>query len=424
MFHEILTRLNFEIKHRIFRYSRVSMPSLWKYIYLWEFKKLLSHAAQNTEYWQTTLSSSNIKPDDLTDLNILGTLPPLTRATIKKGGLSMFLANNIQENRRLPAHTSGSTGEPLVFYQDTKELLKRRLNILYGLSLHNIQLTRPALISGLDTHVYLDPLGVKFSNLGEKKSRTSILYPMLEQLQPEVLFCTPSYLQMFNAFLQQDGKKTSFKMIYCAGESMSQKNRRIFSSTFNSFISTWYGTRETGPIAVECTAGEYHILPWSSYIEIVNSDNTALSTGKEGDIIVTSFSNYVMPFIRYKTGDRGIILPHPCKCGNVIPVLKLSGRAPTIVNTPNGKSFAISELGTAVASQFAAAILQFQILEKKSGEYTFRFIPNGQYTQNLNTPLLKLLHEIIGEKPGIILERAQEILPDTSGKTHIFLKLH
>lgn len=404
----VFARLNFGIKRRVFEYSGALLPSLSNDIRLHEMKKILYHAANNTEYWRNFAAFDK--------------LPLLTRGLIKQQGLNAFLAKNIPEKRRLSAHTSGSTGEPLVFYQDTKELLKRRFNVLYGLRLHGIKLHRPSLISGLDTHVYLEPLGLKWSDLRDEENRVSILYHMLEKLKPEVLFCTPSYLKMFYMCLKQDEKKFSFKMIYCAGESMYEEDRKVFSSAFQSKVSMWYGTRETGPIAVECTAKKYHLLPWSNYVEIVSSDGAALRAGEEGDIVVTSFYNYVMPFIRYKIGDRGTILSGACRCGSGIPVLKFAGRAPIIIKIPGRNSFAISELESAIASQFADAILQFQLVEESVGEYIFRFMPSVRYMPELNAPILKMLYEIAGQGSKIILEKVQAIPPDASGKTPVFLK--
>lgn len=407
-FHEIFARLNFGIKRRIFGYSRALLPSLSNDIRLREMKKILYHAANNTEYWR--------------NFTAFDKLPLLTRGLLKQQGLNAFLAKNIPEKRRLPAHTSGSMGEPLVFYQDTKELLKRRMNILYGLGLHGVRLRRPALISGLDTHTYLEPLGYRWSDIRDEKNRVSILYPMIEKLKPEVLFCTPSYLKMFYMCLKQDRRMFSFKMIYCAGESMYDEDRKVFSSAFRSKVSMWYGTRETGLIAVECVAEKYHLLPWSNYVEIVSPDGAALCAGEVGNIVVTSFYNYVMPFIRYKIGDRGMILPDSCSCGSRIPILKFIGREPAIIKTPGGNAFVVSEIGSAIASRFSDTILQFQLVEENAGEYLFRFVPSGRHTPELNAPLLETLYEITGRESKITLEKTPAILPNESGKAPVFFK--
>lgn len=45
----------------------------------------------------------------------------------------------------------------------------------------------------------------------------------------------------------------------------------------------------------------------------------------EDDICVTSLQNKVMPFIRYKIGDRGRVKhDYHCPCGNTEPVIELS----------------------------------------------------------------------------------------------------
>lgn len=409
-----------ETRNVIFKYISKFFPDVWNDVQLINIKKILSHTEKNVEYWRDKLLLVDMCLQDPIDFKKFSKLPLLSRSLIKELGNNIFLARGVAENRRLLAHTSGSTGEPLVFYQDTKELLKRKLNILYGLLIQGIQFRYPAFISGLDTHVYLESLGKKYSDIRDEKNRVNILYPMLEQLKPEVLFCTPSYLKMFYKCLEKDKKTFSFKIIYCAGESMYEEDREIFSLAFRSKISMWYGTRETGPIAVECIYKKYHLIPWSNYVEVVDSTGTPVHSG-EGDILVTSFGNYVMPFIRYKTGDRGKISTGNCDCGSKIPILKLTGREPIIIKTPGGNSFAISELGSVVASKFATTILQFQLVEEKAGKYTFRFVPTDKYVPGLNVSLLNTLYEIAGPEAIIILEKVHIISPNESGKAPTFL---
>lgn len=402
--------------------STFSLPGMLGAIQLHRVEVILAHATHHIKYWEEVARSAGFRPGHITEPSDMGELPLLSRGLIKELGLDIFRAANISKERMLAAHTSGSTGEPLAFFQDRNELVERRLNILYGLSLHGIKTLRPAVISGLDTHTYLDPLGYRFSALESMNERISVLYPLLEWVKPEVLFCTPSYLEMLHSWIKRDGKSFSFNIIYCAGESLTSAQRNRFAFAFHSKIASWYGTREIGPIAVECPAGQYHLLPWSNYIEVVGPTGAPVRIGEEGEIVATSFHNFVMPFIRYLTGDSGKLLPPDCSCRMFTPVLQLTGRKPVIVQTEKGNAFSVSQLSTAIASQFSASIMRFQLIRTSQDSFSFRFVPHSSHTPVADRKLLCLLKEIIGGRAGITLEKVGAILPDASGKTPVFIQ--
>lgn len=418
---DMLKTLDPEVRSMIFR-SISSLPGLWGSVQLHRMEAVLTHAVRHVKYWREVAGSVGFHPDHMSDLSDIEKLPLTSRALVKKFGLRDLKAGNVPEERIRAAHTSGSTGEPLMFFQDTNELVERRLNILYGLGLHNTKMIKPGVISGLDTHTYLDPLGYRFSALESRGERISVLYPLLEQVSPVVLFCTPSYLEMFHYWLQRDGKSFSFKMIYCLGESITGAQRSRLAFAFHSEITSFYGTREIGQIAVECKIGRYHLLPWSNYIEVVDPTGASVQVGEEGEIVATSFHNFVMPFIRYRTGDRGRLLPPDCSCRTFTPVLQLVGRKPVVVQTENGKTFSVSQLSTAIASQFSASIIRFQLIQTKQDSFSFRFVPHFSYTVTVDRRLLGLLREIIGSRVDITLEKVEAILPDASGKTPVFIQ--
>ncbi|NEO66467.1 MAG: phenylacetate--CoA ligase family protein, partial [Moorea sp. SIO4G2] len=80
-------------------------------------------------------------------------------------------------------------------------------------------------------------------------------------------------------------------------------------SVFKCQVFNRYGSREVGDIACELPGKEgLWAAPWGSYIEIVYENNNPLPTGVEGNILITNLTNYAMPLIRYKIGDRGTLL--------------------------------------------------------------------------------------------------------------------
>ena len=71
-----------------------------------------------------------------------------------------------------------------------------------------------------------------------------------------------------------------------------------------------YGMTETGlGGAVECEAHQgMHIRENDLYFELI-----------DGELLVTTLTREGMPFIRYRTGDKGSITYEPCPCGSFIP---------------------------------------------------------------------------------------------------------
>ena len=63
-------------------------------------------------------------------------------------------------------------------------------------------------------------------------------------------------------------------------------------------------------------------------MEVVDPQtNEPLPDGEAGKILVTNFSRYLMPLIRYDIGDMGRILTRKCSCGRTVKLMELLGRS-------------------------------------------------------------------------------------------------
>jgi phenylacetate-CoA ligase len=77
------------------------------------------------------------------------------------------------------------------------------------------------------------------------------------------------------------------------------------------------GCREIWNIAYECPAGALHINDQTAVVDLVDDAGAlVVDYNKSGNVIVTSLVNYMMPFVKYATGDRGTILQDQCPCGS------------------------------------------------------------------------------------------------------------
>lgn len=110
------------------------------------------------------------------------------------------------------------------------------------------------------------------------------------------------------------------RAVLSSSEVMKKDMRSYLFKCWGAEIFDHYGTTEMGlGGAVECQAHQgMHIRENDLYFETIAPDGTPLPDGQEGELLVTTLTRKGMPFIRYRTGDIGLISSEPCSCGSLI----------------------------------------------------------------------------------------------------------
>jgi phenylacetate-CoA ligase len=121
--------------------------------------------------------------------------------------------------------------------------------------------------------------------------------------------------------------------------------RRQIERAFGVPVIDEYGCNDGGVLAVSCHVGRLHVAENVSLVEILDGDEPC-PAGVEGDIVVTNLHAQVLPFLRYRIGDRAVLGDGPCPCG--LPGLTLSrltGRIGDRIKLPNGRELQFSTFG-------------------------------------------------------------------------------
>ncbi len=117
---------------------------------------------------------------------------------------------------------------------------------------------------------------------------------------------------------------------------------------WGSNVLTHWGSTETGlGGGVECRAAcGCHLRQADLIVEIIDpATGKPLPDGTWGEVVVTTLNRQAMPFIRYRTGDTGRLLPGTCPCGSVVARLdKVPGRIGATVTLANGNSLRLAAL--------------------------------------------------------------------------------
>jgi phenylacetate-CoA ligase len=127
------------------------------------------------------------------------------------------------------------------------------------------------------------------------------------------------------------------RVAFVTSECLYDHQRVEIEKTFGCRVANGYGGRDAGFIAHECPQGSLHITAEDLIVELVDADGRVVPAGESGEIVITHLATRDFPFLRYRTGDVGVIDDRACACGRGLPVLReVKGRSTDFVVAMDG----------------------------------------------------------------------------------------
>ncbi|OGZ99043.1 MAG: hypothetical protein A3D41_03315 [Candidatus Sungbacteria bacterium RIFCSPHIGHO2_02_FULL_41_12b] len=397
----------------------------WQELVFIKLRNILVHAGRNVPYWRRIFREIGFNPQKFKNFEDFQKLPVITRKKLKKIPIEELIAKNISKKYFIQAATSGSTAEPLKFFQDGKIILLRRLFLFYELNYPNFR-DGPFLLIGLQTIRHLNGLGYQVGGhkLEDDNWRIKIFYPNIRSFRPRYILSTPSYLKRFIFFCQRDGFTVDrLAGVFCYGEHFGEEERRSVEAFLGCPAYAVYGSQECSLIASQCAKYNYHVAHWMNYVEIIDDNDKPVSRGVLGRIVITSLMNETMPFIRYQLGDLGRLSSGKCLCGNSSPIIEIEGRIVGNIEFSDGTAFPLYPILQYLADHYSSEIKQFQIEQMSKFRLIFRYIPmyTGQ-SLDFERVMTEYLNSIVRNRMDIKMEVIDYIFPNQNGKTPIFIK--
>ena len=296
-------------------------------------KRLIIFCSDHVPHYQRLFKKLDISPHDINTIHDLQKLPILTKARIKSDPESFYPVN--VKTKFINGSTGGSTGVPLK-YRMSPECYERGVALLFkGWGKAGYRLgDRLAIIAGASLVSNRESIkkNVKdvflnfrhFSSYGMNSNMLDRYILKMNQWKPSYLRGYASSLYLLAKHIEQNGIQIKFilKGVFSTAEVLTIRQRELIEKVFNVKVYDNYGLNDGGLSAFECNLHKgMHIDYERSILQIVNDAGKAVED-KLGRIVATSLYNYAMPFIRYDTGDVGLIDRFPCPCGDNRPLLK------------------------------------------------------------------------------------------------------
>jgi len=358
LYTSFVSRLLFPVHERLKQHSTVRVKESMEQSQWWtaeqlhelqlkRLQELLSYANQYVPYYRDLFKTLGFDYQTKS-LNDLHKLPFLSKRVIREN-LEDFKAVGATDLARF--NTGGSSGEPLVFFIGNERVSHDVAAKWRATRWWDVDIGDPEMV------VWGSPIELgsqdRVKAIRDKMLRTTLLpafemsdaklddfIAQIRNFKPKMLFGYPSALAHIAKHAQAKGiamNDQGIKVAFVTSERLYDYQRTQIESVFGCPVANGYGGRDTGFIAHQCPAGGMHITAEDIIVEIVDKQGNVLPVGESGEIVVTHLATRHFPFIRYRTGDVGVLDDQLCSCGRGLPLLKeVQGRSTDFIVAADG----------------------------------------------------------------------------------------
>lgn len=284
-------------------------------------EEVMQHAARSVPFYRRIIASGGTGATHLSDL------PVVDKARIRSD-MASFLSEGWETTRHLTKATGGTTGDPWRYPLDL-----HAWGHLYGAALHfwaRAGCRYGERVVLLGSPPSLLPGGRSWKGrLRRRAERRLISVAGIEidrehslrrairaaQLRGALWYgYAGTIVAMADAVADAGVEVVPPRAIVTTSETLQPGWRQRIETAFGAPVYDEYGCNDGGVLAHSCRAGRYHVADSLSLVEVLDGDRSC-PPGVEGDVTVTNLHARVLPFLRYKVGDRAVMAEGACPCG-------------------------------------------------------------------------------------------------------------
>jgi len=391
---------------------------------------LLAHCKRHVPYYAELMrdtGESHLEDPE----GYLTRLPVLTKDIIR-ARFNDLKSNDLWRRKWYFNTSGGSTGEPVRFIQDWEsaaragavtlhfsKLIDREVGELevklWGSKREIVQGSegwRARIINRITNTIFLNAFRMTPEIMRE-------CIAALNAKRPKLIVAYAQAIYELARFAEREGfEVVPQAAIITSATTLYPFMRETIEKVFQCKVFNRYGSREVGDIACEGPGWEgLWVAPWANYVEVVDEKGNRVPDGTEGEILVTSLTNFAMPLVRYRIGDVGTLSPmKTCdreRYGQVFQAIL--GKTVDLFKTNSG---ALVEPGYFEALlYFKDWVRRFQVIQKSTSDIIFRIVradsncPNADLDQ-----IMAETRMLMGNDCDVTFEFVDDISASGSGK--------
>lgn len=384
-----------------------------------EIQALLQHAVARSPYYRTAFR--NIDLSKVKTAADLTQLPILEKETLRANIEDFY---TISPNQAVKAFTGGTTGKSLMVYYTKSDFQKRMayldaFKIRCGVDPFNDKkatfsgrsfargiFSRNKNIFWRSNFAYRQKL---YSTFDLSEANLPHYLADLNKYKPGIINGFVSAIYELAKFITANKCQLDFrpKAIFTTSETLLPFHREAIESAFNTRLFNQYASAEGAPFVTECIAGNLHY----------NIDTGVIETLDDGEILVTSFTSYGTPLIRYRIGDSIRFKEGGCSCGSSHPLVEaIDGRKVEYLLSKSRGKISLSHLADVIKG-VANGIREMQFIQEEIDLVRVKIVAdNRYYNQSIEAKIIKEMKYRFGEESRIELEKVESIDRESSGK--------
>lgn len=377
-------------------------------------------------YYRELFARTGFDPARIDSLDALRALPFLTKPLIRTHVEALKAEGHGPLTRY---NTGGSSGEPLIFYMDKLRkshdiAAKWRATRWWGVDIGDPELVvwgSPIELAAQDR--------VRKLRDGLMRSRLLPAFEMspanldrfvdsIRSARPAMLFGYPSSLALIAEHARKKGvavDKLGIRVVFVTSEKLYDEQRQAIETAFGAPVANGYGARDAGFIAHQCPSGSLHISAEDIIVETVRADGSPAPAGEAGEIIVTHLATPEFPFVRYRTGDVGMLSGISCTCGRGLPVLEeVQGRTTDFVVAQDGT--VMHGLALIYTVRDLTGVEHFRIVQESLDRTEVLLVTNRSFRSESEARIVHDFRARLGEGVEVVIRHVTEIPAEKSGK--------
>jgi phenylacetate-CoA ligase len=401
-------------------------PDRLRELQIENLRRFLVDVGRQVPCYRDLFREQGFDPNKIKELEVLQQLPLVGKPFIR-ANQERLKADNARGLSRF--NTGGSSGEPLIFYIGKERVSHDVAAKWRATRWWEVDIGDPEIV------VWGSPIELgaqdRVRQIRDTLIRTRLL-PAFEMsegkldafvreiraVRPKMLFGYPSALSLIASHAEARGTgmdDLGIEVAFVTSERLYDHQKEKIEAVFGCRVANGYGGRDAGFIAHQCPHGGMHITAEDIIVEIVDREGNVLPNGEAGEIVVTHLATRDFPFVRYRTGDIGVLSDEVCACGRGLPLLKeIQGRATDFIVAQDGT--VLHGLALIYVLRDLPGIKEFKIIQESLERTRVQVVKDEGYGQEYEAAIKEAFKQRLGQDVQIDIEYLPEIEPEKSGK--------